>query len=253
MERKQLELERVIAKLETKNTELRQYSYITSHDLQERLGIIRSFSNILSSRYIQSLDDEGKKSVAFIQNASNRMSALIKGLLDYSLIGNSEIYEPIIVSELIKRIRHTLKATLALMNTTIIVDDIPIITGQKAEIEMLFQHLINNAIKFSPPETPPIIRISVSEKNDCWQFAVKDNGIGIEEAYLNKIFGMFQRLLPREKYEGNGIGLSHCKKIVHLHGGTIWVESKLNQGSIFYFTIPRRFTLKPSGKTKGYL
>jgi len=104
---------------------------------------------------------------------------------------------------------------------------------------MLFQHLINNAIKFRQPETPPIIRISINEKNDWWQFAVKDNGIGIEQTYLNKIFGMYQRLFPREKYTGNGIGLSHCKKIVNLHGGTIWVESKPNYGSTFYFTIKK--------------
>lgn len=240
MEQKQQELEKVIAKLETQNSELHQFSYITSHDLQEPLGIISNFSKILSSKHTQSLDEEGKKSIAFIQDASNRMSAQIKGLLDYSLIGNNEVLEPISVGELIKRIRKKLQSSLSSTKGKIIVDDIPIIIGQKTEIEMLIQHLIINAIKFRHPETPPIIRISVLEKNDLWQFAVKDNGIGIEKAYSSKIFDMFQRLLPREKHAGNGIGLAHCKKIVHLHGGNIWVESKLGQGSTFYFTIKKK-------------
>lgn|GEM_PF-3511822 len=247
MEQKQQELEQVIAKLETQNSELDQFSYITSHDLQEPLGIISNFSKILSSKHTQSLDEEGKKSIAFIQDASNRMSAQIKGLLDYSLIGNNGVHEPIIVGELIKRIRKTLHSSLSSTKAKVVVDDIPIIIGYKAEMEMLFQHLIVNAIKFRRPETPPIIRISVIEKNNLWQFAVKDNGIGIEKAYSNKIFGMFQRLLPREKYAGNGIGLSHCKKIVHLHGGNIWVESKLSQGSTFHFTIKKK-GVKSAGK-----
>ena len=118
---------------------------------------------------------------------------------------------------------------------------------------MLFQHLIVNAIKFRQQHLHPIIRISAKEKSGFWQLSVKDNGIGIKKEYSIKIFNIFQRLHARGKYEGYGIGLSHCKKIVHLHGGTIWVESVPNHGSTFYFTIPRKFILKSSGKIKGYL
>lgn len=252
-EEKQQELKEVIAKLEAKNTELQQFNYITSHDLQEPLGTISSFSQILSSKYSHSLDEVGKASLEHIQNASNRMSGLIKGLLDYSLIGNSGIHEPIVIGELIKNISQILQPTLEATNTKILVDDIPIIFGQKTEIQILFQHLIVNAIKFKQPQTNPIIRISVAEDNEYWQFAIKDNGIGIEQAHSTKIFDIFQRLHSRDKYEGYGIGLSHCKKIVQLHGGRIWVESTPNEGSIFRFTIPRKMILKPSGRFKEYL
>lgn len=252
-EQKQLELERVIATLETKNAELKQYNHITSHDLQEPLNTISSFSQILSSRYSQSLDEIGKTSLHHIQDASNRMSALIKGLLDYSLIGNSGKHEALIVGELIKKIKKDLQATLVATNTTIIIDDIPLIYGHKEEIQRLFQHLIVNAIKFKQPQVDPIIRISVNEENSFWKFAIKDNGIGLGDKHLTKIFDIFQRLHARGKYEGYGIGLSHCKKIVHLHGGRIWAASTPNSGSTFYFTIPRKMILNASGRFKEYL
>ena len=242
-----------VATLETKNAELKQFSYITSHDLQEPLGTINNFSKILSSKYGQSLDEIGRTSLEHIQTASNRMSALIKGLLDYYLIGNSGVHEPLIIAELIKNIKQTLQSHLVSTNTKIIIDDIPIVFGHKTEIQTLFQHLIVNAIKFRKAETHPIIKISVKEKNGFWQFAVNDNGIGIAPAHLTKIFDIFQRLHSREKYEGNGIGLSHCKKIVQLHGGNIWAASTPNQGSIFYFTIPRKVILNSSGRFKEYL
>jgi len=252
VEQKQKELETAVTILETKNTVLRQFNHITSHDLQEPLGIISNFSKILTSKYSHTLDEVGRKSVEHIQNASNRMSALIKGLLDYSLIGNSSTNEPIIVAELIKNIKKELKPTLETTNTTIIVDDIPIIFGDRVEIQMLFQQLILNAIKFRQQHIETIIRISVKEKDGFWQLSVKDNGIGIKKEHLVKIFNIFQRLHTRGKYEGYGIGLSHCKKIVHLHGGTIWATSIPNHGSIFHFTIPRKIILTSSGRIKAY-
>ncbi len=252
-EQKQQELEEAISKLETKNSELQQFNHITSHDLQEPLGTISNFSQILTDKYQHTLDDVGRTSIEHIQNASNRMSSLIKGLLDYSLIGNSGTHEPLVVAELIKNIKQPLKSTLASTKTIIMVDDIPIIFGHKTELQILFQHLITNAIKFRLPDTQPIIRISVREKGAFWQFHVRDNGIGIEDAYLSKIFDMFQRLHSRDKYEGNGIGLSHCKKIVHLHGGKIWVKSTPQHGSTFYFTIQRKIILNSSGRFKEYL
>lgn len=127
------------------------------------------------------------------------------------------------------------------------------IFGHKAEIQVLFQQLIVNAIKFKRPHIDPIIRISVVEKDKHWQFAIKDNGIGIEQAHSTKIFDIFQRLHAREEYEGYGIGLSHCKKIVQLHGGNIWVASTPNHGSTFCFTIPRKIILNQSGRFKEYL
>lgn len=240
IEQKQQELEEVITKLETKNAELRQFNYITSHDLQEPLGIINNFSQILSSKYSQALDELGKASLKHIQNASNRMSALIKGLLDYALIGNSGNHEPIPISELLENIKKTLKPILTSTNTKLIVEKTFIIFGSKTEIEILFQHLITNAIKFRKPGTNPVIKIGVEKKGNFWQFSIKDNGIGISEKYLTKIFDIFQQLHPRNKYEGHGIGLSYCKKIVHIHEGRIWVESILNQGSTFYFTIKQK-------------
>lgn len=237
VEQKQQELEEVIAKLENKNVELQQFNYITSHDLQEPLGTISSFSQILSSKYKDKLDEVGKASLEHIQNASNRMSTLIKGLLNYSLIGNSGIHEPIFMPNLFENIEKELKPILTSTNTVLIADDLSTIFGHKAEIQILFQQLIINAIKFRQPQINPRISIAMEKKGHFWQFSVKDNGIGIGKEYLTKIFDIFQQLHARGKYEGNGIGLSYCKKIVHLHGGNIWVESILNHGSTFYFTI----------------
>lgn len=240
VEEKQQELKEVIATLETKNAELQQFNYITSHDLQEPLGTISSFSKILATKYNQTLDEEGKVSLEYIQNASNRMSSLIKGLLDYSLIGNNGTSQLVILPEIFENIKKEFKPILTATNTTLIVEEMPSINGHKVEIQILFQNLILNAIKFRQSHINPIIKISAEKENDFWQFSVKDNGIGISKEYQTKIFDIFQRLHSRDKYEGNGIGLSHCKKIVHLHGGTIWVTSQLNHGSTFYFTIQRK-------------
>ncbi|WP_301399845.1 sensor histidine kinase [Polaribacter huanghezhanensis] len=226
-----------VKKLEDKNKELEQFSYIASHDLQEPLRTITSFSNILYSEYNDKLDDQAKQIFTFIKQATDRMSSLIKNLLDYSRIGHKEKFTEVNCNLLLEDISTDLTTLITKTNTTLKFKNLPIVEAYPTEFRLLFQNLISNAIKFSKKGTPPIIQIKATNKKHGWEFSVKDNGIGIAKEFKKKIFTIFQRLHVREEYEGVGIGLAHCRKVVHLHGGEIWVKSKPNEGSTFYFTI----------------
>jgi light-regulated signal transduction histidine kinase (bacteriophytochrome) len=168
------------------------------------------------------------------------MSELVKDLLDYSLLGKEGklniIDCNIIVGEVLSDMAHSLQGSHAIVN----VDKLPTIKGYSTELRLLFQNLINNAITFRKKETPPEIKISVVSQQKEWIFSIEDNGIGINEKDKEKIFIIFKRLHRRDEYEGTGIGLAHCKKIVKLHGGKIWVESTPGAGSTFVFTIPKQ-------------
>ena len=166
------------------------------------------------------------------------MSDLIKALLDYTRIGGKKHLEKVDCNEIMTEIKADLSNYIARTNTTITIEKLPEINAYRTELRLLFQNLINNAIKFSKKDVLPYVHISAQRKGEHWRFAVKDNGIGIAEEDQAKIFAIFYRLHSRTEYEGTGIGLSHCQKIVQLFGGGIWVESLPNEGSIFYFTIP---------------
>lgn len=229
-----------VKKLEQKNKELEQFSYITSHDLQEPLRTISSFYEILSSEYGDKFDDNAKQIFKFIKSASSRMSNLIKNLLDYSRLGYSEELIEVDVNIIIQEIKSDLNSLISYKNATILYDKLPIIKAYPSVMRLLFQNLISNGIKFSKKDIAPIISISGELKNNIWEFSIKDNGIGIAEEHQKKIFAIFQKLHLKEEYEGTGIGLAHCQKIVGLHEGEIWVKSKPNEGSTFYFTIPNK-------------
>lgn len=224
--------------LERKNKELEQFAYVASHDMQEPLRTTSSFVELLQQQYKGKLDEKADKYLTFIAQSSDRMKVLIKDLLDYSRIGRKKeltmIDCTILLGEVIADLDVAIKESKAEIKT----DPLPVIPGYSTEFKQLFQNLIINAIKFRKKTIAPQINISVQKTGEYWQFAVKDNGIGIEEQHNNRIFEIFQRLHTRNEYEGSGIGLAHCKKIVELHGGKIWIESIPGEGTAFYFTIP---------------
>ncbi|WP_346237000.1 PAS domain-containing sensor histidine kinase [Niabella insulamsoli] len=223
--------------LENKNRELEQFAYIASHDLQEPLRTVMSFVELLEEDYGSHFDEQGSQYLSFIRESTERMSRLIKALLDYSLIGkNSELSEVdcnLIVSSVIKDLAAKIKESGAAFD----IGALPVVKAYRTELRLLFQNLIANALKFNEPGRPPIVAVECVEEEGFWRFAVKDNGIGVKQEYEDKIFRIFQRLHARSSYEGTGIGLAHCKKIVDLHEGTIDVHPNEPYGSIFTFTI----------------
>lgn len=223
--------------IKNKNKELEQFTYIASHDLQEPLLTITGFVNLLNENYGNQFDEVGQKSLSYLKDATERMSKLVKALLDYGRIGKSPELTKIDCNSLLEEVKNDLDSSIKNTNTTFKIKNLPEINGYKTEIRMLFQNLISNAIKFQKPDTKPVIKISAFKDNG-WTFTIKDNGIGIDEKYKNRIFDIFQRLHSSDKYKGTGIGLAHCNKIIELHKGKIWVESEPNQGSTFYFNIP---------------
>lgn len=232
------DVEKLNSQLKAKNKEMEQFAYIASHDLQEPVRTISNFATLLHTSYAEKLDENAKKSLSFMIEASNRMSALIKGLLDYSRIGRELRLTTVDCNELIYNIKQDLSSVIQETKTTIVSDDLPEIIANPTDFRLVFQNLINNSIKFRKKDVAPVISIGVKERPRSWEFSCNDNGIGIEKKHAKRIFQIFQRLHSRNEYSGTGIGLSHCQKIVELHGGKIWVESKSGEGSTFYFTIP---------------
>ncbi|SDM51700.1 sensor histidine kinase [Kriegella aquimaris] len=227
--------------LKAKNKEIEQFTFIASHDLQEPLRTVRSMIDILQEEYSLELDEDALMSLNFMTEATDRMSSLIKGLLDYSRIGREKELITIDSNETVREITDDLAAIIKRKNTVITTDKLPILKAYGIEIRLLFQNLISNAIKFQKEGATPRIHISAKEDTNYFKFSVKDNGIGIPEEDSRNVFAIFQRLNKRDAYEGTGIGLAHCEKIVHLHGGEIWVDSKENEGSTFNFTILKNF------------
>jgi light-regulated signal transduction histidine kinase (bacteriophytochrome) len=224
--------------LELKNRELEQFAYIASHDLQEPLRTTSSFVELLRQHYNGSVDPKADKYFTFIGESAERMKVLIKDLLDYSRIGRKKELQAVDCNKMLQEVLADLGAAINETRAEIKTEQLPAINGYPTEIKQLFQNLIINAIKFRKKTMVPKINISVQKTRDSWQFAFKDNGIGIEEKHNERIFVIFQRLHNRNEFEGSGIGLSHCKKIVELHKGKIWVESTPGVGSIFHFTLP---------------
>lgn len=226
-------------KLQVQNKELEQFAYVTSHDLQEPLITLKCFTELIQEEYQDSLDDQGKEYFNFIFQSSTRMQELVRGLLEYSRIGIESNVSKVDCTQIIKDIIADLGVLIDKNNVRISITNVPYINGYPIGIRLLFQNLISNAIKFRKKEVFPEITISASEQENDWLFTVKDNGIGIEEKNYDKIFVIFKRLHNRDDYDGTGIGLAQCKKIIALHGGSIWVESKFGEGSSFKFTIPK--------------
>ncbi len=230
-----------IKEVEENAREMEQITYIASHDLQEPLTTIKSMVEWLRNKYEDKLDTQGKKGVNFIIQSVSRMTMLVKDLMDFSKIGlelqeSKEVDTQVLIEEVIS----DLSASIELATATIEVDDLPVINGFCTDLRLLFQNLISNALKFRQEELPCKIKIEAKELEKYWQFCISDNGIGIDEKYLTKIFSIFKRLHGKQEYEGTGIGLAHCKKVVERHEGKIWVESERETGSSFYFTLAKK-------------
>ena len=230
------ELKQKSEELIRSNTELEQFAYVASHDLQEPLRMVTSYLQLLENRYKDKLDKDANEFIAFAVDGSARMKTLILSLLEYSRVNKVKPFEEIDVNQLLKDVLKNISTSIKESNAIIKIDELPKIKGDPILINQLFQNLIENGIKFREARTPEI-HISGKKENNEYIFSVQDNGIGIKKEYMNKLFVIFQRLNSKEKYPGTGIGLAICKKIVEKHGGKIWVESEENKGSTFYFTI----------------
>lgn len=233
-------IEAHVKDLSRKNSELEQFTYIASHDLQEPLRTISSFNELLKENYYDQLDDDGRMFTDMIEQSAERMRNLIHGLLDYSRIGTRKILTPIDCNLLVNDIRNDLYRLISETQTTIHVQQLPVIQGYKTEVIQLFQNIISNAIKYRRKTLSPVIHIKAEDTGEYWQFSITDNGIGMDSRFIHKIFMIFQRLHNRDEYQGNGIGLANCKKIAELHKGDIWVESTLGEGSTFHFSIAKQ-------------
>lgn len=234
----QRQLEILTKDLQRSNQELEQFAYIASHDLQEPLRAITSYTQMLVKRYRGQLDAKADTYIDFIIDGAARMRQLIQDLLAYSRVGRRELkFQLTDCQVLLGQVLQDLQIAIADSQASVICGTLPSLMADTAQIRLLFQNLISNALKYRS-ETPPQITVSAVQEDNSWLFAIEDNGIGIEPEYAERIFVIFQRLHTSDEYSGTGLGLAICKKIVERHGGEIWVESPAGKGATFYFTIP---------------
>ncbi|MBS3788589.1 PAS domain S-box protein [Candidatus Bipolaricaulota bacterium] len=237
--RAQERLKETLSDLARSNEELKQFAYVASHELQEPLRMVSSYTKLLEKRYKNELDEDAREFINYAADGAERMQKQINALLHYSRITTKgkELKTTDTVSALAKA-RDNLKKMIEENQAKVTNDELPKVQADESQLVRLFQNLVQNAIKFRGKETPNV-HISAEEREDDWLFAVTDNGKGIEPEYQEEIFSIFKRLEGRDETEGTGIGLASCKKIVERHGGDIWVESELGEGSTFYFTLPK--------------
>jgi PAS domain S-box-containing protein len=225
--------------LQASNTELERFAYVASHDLQEPLRMVTSFLQLLEKKLDGQLDETTKKYIFFAVDGAERMKKLIQDLLQYSRVGTTRIaITEVDCKEVVEAVTRIFALSIQESQAVLKVHPLPVIRAEKSLIQQLFQNLVGNALKYSGKETP-VIEIGYEEKENEWQFYVKDNGIGIDPKFFEKIFIIFQRLHNKTEYSGTGIGLAICKKIVERHGGRIWVYSAPGKGSAFHFSIPK--------------
>ena len=232
------EIERANSELVRSNEELVQFAYVASHDLKEPLRMVSSYCDLIADRHTDKLDEAGQKFIYYATDGARRMQTLIDDLLLYSRVGRGgETEEPVDLKLVVAEVLEIMSESIRQSGATVSVSGLPVVIGYRSELARLFQNLIGNAIKFRL-DAPPKIQISGGEEDGWIRISIADNGIGIAPEYRGKIFGVFQRLHGRDKYEGTGIGLAICEKIVEQMGGNIRVESGDEGGSVFIFTIP---------------
>jgi PAS domain S-box-containing protein len=239
-ERKRAEdvLRRRTRELARSNADLEQFAYVASHDLQEPLRAVSSYTQLLARRYRERLDGDAQRFIDRSIAAVARMQALIRDLLAYSRIATrSELFQPIDCEAVLRDVLDDLQAAIAETGAAVTHTALPVVPGDASQLGQLFQNLIGNAIKFRG-EAPPLVHLAAGRVGSRWRFSVRDNGIGIEREYADRIFVIFQRLHSRRAYPGTGVGLAICKKIVERHGGRIWVDSEPGRGTDVLFELP---------------
>ena len=239
-ERKQTQeiLERQTQELARSNSELEQFAWVASHDLQEPLRMVASYTQLLSKRYKGKLDADADEFIAFAVDGATRMRRLINALLELSRVGTrGKDFEATDCEAIYDRTLVNLQGLVEESGAVVTHDRLPTVMGDVTQLGQLFQNLIANAIKFRGDEQLTV-HVGAEQRNGHWEFCVRDNGIGIDPEYAERIFVVFQRLHGKGDRPGTGIGLSICKKIVELHGGRIWVKSQPDEGAAFYFTLP---------------
>jgi light-regulated signal transduction histidine kinase (bacteriophytochrome) len=241
-ERKQAaeDLKKAAEELARSNKELEQFAYIASHDLQEPLRMVSSYTELLARRYKDKLDTTAMEFIGYAVDGARRMSTLINDLLAYSRVNTRQKPTELVdCEEIFRSTLDNLKIVIRETKASVTADALPTVMGDPTQLQQLFQNLVGNAIKFHGEDSPRV-RVSASRRAGVWLFSVKDNGIGIAQEDFERIFLIFQRLHGREEYPGTGIGLAVCKRIVERHGGRLWLESKQGEGTTFFFTIPGR-------------
>jgi len=240
VEQRTAELKKTAEELTRSNKDLKEFAYVISHDLKEPLQVIKGFLMLFEKRYKDKLDEKANEIIRFTVDGAKRMQELIKDLLEYSQVGNrGKEFKPADCSLILNKAISNLKVSIEESGAVVTHDTLPTVMADAIQLSSLFQNLIGNAIKFYGSEAP-MVHISTERKGDEWLFSVRDNGIGIDPKFADRIFAVFQRMHSSEEYPGTGIGLAICKKIVEHHGGRIWVESEPGKGATFYFTIPER-------------
>jgi light-regulated signal transduction histidine kinase (bacteriophytochrome) len=212
---------------------------VASHDLSEPLRVVAGHVDLLARRYEGQLDENADRYIRFAVEGCARMRALIEDLLAFSRVGREDgTTGPVDLHQSVTEVLASHEAAVRESGATISVGDLPVVVGSRSQLSQIFSNLIANAMKFSRPTIPPVIRIRSSRVGRAWRLEVVDNGIGIEPEYAERIFGIFQRLHNRDAYPGTGIGLSLCRKMVELRGGQIWCAPATPHGTSFFFTIP---------------
>src|SRR5437016_2498446 len=226
--------------LKRSNAELEQFAYVASHDLQEPLRMVSSYTQLLMRRYGDKLDGDAKEFTAFIVDGATRMKQLIEDLLAYSRVGTRDKnFKPVDSESSLRRALTNLRAAIQDSGATVTQDKLPTIPCDEVQLAQLFQNLIGNALKFRKPDAAPAVHVGAADQGAEWEFTVRDNGIGIEPQYFERIFMVFQRLHDKGEYPGTGIGLAIVKKVVERHGGRIRVQSQPGAGTTFHFTMPK--------------
>lgn len=239
-ERKQNEriIRKQMKELKMKNNEMERFTYIASHDLQEPLRTVSNYIQFLQEDYPEIMNEEIKQHLSTIGSAVERMGILVRSLLDYGRLGQNKVLATTDCAQLLQEVVSDLNSLITTSGATIVIQPLPVIDCYRMELRQVFQNLINNAVKFRKKDVAPLVTISHRVVGEAYEFAVSDNGIGIERQHFDRIFLMFQRLHRQDDYQGYGVGLANCNKIVNFHGGRLWVESVPGEGSTFKFLIP---------------
>ncbi|ESQ83904.1 hypothetical protein AEAC466_11285 [Asticcacaulis sp. AC466] len=232
--------QKLLKRLTDSNTELERFAYVASHDMQEPLRMVINFSQVIRNDYADKLDDDGKEYLKIIGDAAARMRDMVQDLLEYARLDKEVArFAPVDLRAELAHVLKNLRALTRESQAVITYDDLPIVEGSGVQLMRLMQNLISNAVKYQRPKRLPVVHVGCQDRGDHWEISVQDNGIGVDQVFINQIFEPFRRLHSWDNIPGTGLGLSVCRKIAENHGGHIWAISELDVGSTFFFTLPK--------------